>query len=132
MIVWSYIILFMLVSLKQYTGDNELRLGLGDQVEPGQLSTQLDAAISLPASLFKQIIGLTNVGLFFAFYEMSTLFPVGGEFINGDSLQRKTSVGSFILAATVGPDIDFQNLDEPVTIALRLQIAEGSVSTNAW
>ena len=114
------------VSLKQYTGDDELKVGPGDQVEPGQLSAQLDAAISLPASLFKQIDGLTNVGIFFAFYEMSTLFPVGGGFMNRFSLQR--TVGSYILAATVGPGIDFQNLDEPVTIVLRLQIAQGSVS----
>ena len=69
---------------------------------------------------------LTNVGIFFAFYKMSSLFPVGGESANGVSLQRM--VGSYILAATVGPGIDFQNLDEPVTIILQQQIAEGSVS----
>ena len=57
---------------------------------------------------------------------MSTLFPVGGEVMNRFSLQRM--VGSYILAATVGPGIDFQNLNEPVTIVLQQQIAEGSVS----
>ena len=42
-------------------------------------------------------------------------------------------VGSQVLAATVGPtvNINFQNLNEPITIVLRLalvQVSEGSVS----
>ena len=103
-------------------------LGPEDQVEPGQLSPQLDAAVSLPASLFEQIDDRDNVGIFFALHEASTLFPVGGDFSGTFSSPRKTSVGSHILAATVGPGINFQNLDKPVTILFRLQITKGNVS----
>ena len=107
-------------------------LGPEDQVEPGQLSPRLNAAISLPASLFERIDDRDNVGVFFALHKTSTLFPVnGGEFQSGtfSSSSRRTSVGSHILAATVGPGIDFQNLDEPVTSLFRLQISSGSVSS---
>ena len=105
--------------------DSDLMLGSEDQVEPGQLSPQLDAAVSLPATLFEQIDDRDNIGIFFAWHEVSTLFPIGG---NPSSTPRKASVGSHILAATVGPGINFQNLDEPVTILLRLQITNGNVS----
>ena len=104
-------------------------LGSGDQVDPGQLSPQLDAAISLPASLFGRINDRVNVGVFFALYETPTLFPVGGEVTDGSTLTRKNVVGSDIIAATVGPRINFQNLDDPVTIVLRLQVTEGNVSS---
>ena len=102
-------------------------LGSEDQVEPGQLSPQLDAAVSLPATLFEQIDDRDNIGIFFALqlHEASTLFPISG---NLSSTPRKASVGSHILAATVGPGINFQNLDEPVTILLRLQITNGNVN----
>ena len=113
--------------IQSYTGDNDLLLGPGDQVEPGELSPELDAAISLPASLFQQINDRLNVGIFFAHYEIPNLFPVAGE-RDGSSLPRQTVVGSDIIAATVGPGLNFQNLDEPVTILLRLQIANETVS----
>ena len=100
-------------------------LGSEDQVEPGQLSTQLDAAVSLPATLFEQIDDRDNIGIFFALHEASTLFPIGR---NPSSTPREASVGSYILATTVGPGINFQNLDEPVTILLQLQITNGNVS----
>ena len=100
-------------------------LGSEDQVEPGQLSPQLDAAVSLPATLFEQIDDRDNIGIFFALHEASTLFPIGR---NPSSTPREASVGSYILATTVGPGINFQNLDEPVTILLRLQITNGNVS----
>ena len=109
-------------------GDNDLLLTSGDQVEPGELPAQFDAAISLPASLFGRINDRLNVGVFFAYYETTILFPVAGE-SDGSSLPRFTTVvGSDIIAATVGPGLSFQNLDEPVIILLRLQVAEGSVS----
>ena len=94
-----------------------------DQVEPGQLPAQQNAAISLPASLFERIDDRLNVGVFFAFYETSTLFSV-----DRPTLPRQTVVGSRVLAATVGPSINFQDLDEPVTIVLRLQDTEGRVN----
>ena len=110
-------------------GDNDLMLDPGDQVQPGQLSPKLDAAISLPASLFERIVDRDNVGLFFALHKASTLFPVHGDFSDTLSSPRRTSVGSHILAATVGPGINFQSLDEPITILLRLQITKGNVSS---
>lgn len=104
-------------------------LAPGDQVQPGRLPIQLDAAISLPPSLFQRIDDRPNVGIFFALYETPILFPVAGE--SGESrLPRQTVVGSDIIAATVGPGLNFQNLTEPVTILLRLQVAEGIVSLN--
>jgi hypothetical protein len=109
-------------------GDNDLMLGSEDLAEPSQFSSEFDAAISLPATLFDLIDNRDNVGVFFALHEASTLFPIGGNSSGTFISPRKASVGSHILAATVGPGINFQNLDDPVTIFLRLQITNGSVS----
>ena len=101
----------------------------GDLVEDGQCAPQLDAFIGLPASLFGRIDDRPNVGIFFAYYELPIIFPVGGEHIG--NLSKKTVVGSQVLAATVGPSasLNFQNLNEPITIILRPKVTEGSVST---
>lgn len=121
-------LIFVILLRKVSTlGDNDLLLGPGDQVEPGQLPAQFDAAISLPPSFFERINDRLNVGIFFAYYETPILFPVVGD-SGGSSLSRQTVVGSDIIAATVGPGINFQNLDEPVTVLLRLQVPEESVS----
>ena len=87
-------------------------LDVGDRVIPDLLPQDQDAAISLPGSLF-QIINDTgdNVGLFFAHYDTSTLFPVDRESVE---------VGSRVLAATVGPGLSFPDLMENVTIVFRL------------
>ena len=95
----------------------------------GELPPQQNAAIRLPASLFKMITDRDNVSVFFALYDTPVLFPVnGGNSISSDG-SVQTEVGSSVLAATVGPDINFQNLAEPITIVLRLQVAnsEGRV-----
>ena len=89
---------------------------------PGQLSPQQDAAISLPASLFQTITDREDVGIFFALYNTSTLFPVNGG-INRNASRRR-EVGSRVLAATVGPGLNFPNLAENVTIVLRLITTE--------
>ena len=96
---------------------------------PGELPPQQNAAIRLPASLFEMITDRDNVSVFFALYDTPVLFPVnGGNSISSDG-SVQTEVGSGILAATVGPDINFQNLAEPITIVLRLQVtnSEGRV-----
>lgn len=98
----------------------------GDIVEPGELSSQLNAAVGLPASLFKQIKDRPDIGVFFAFYESPSLFPVAGG-TNSSSSPRRNVVGSQVLAATVGSGINFRNLSETVTILFRLQVPEGSV-----
>ena len=77
--------------------------------------------------LFQQIDNRSTVGIFFALYNTSVLFPVdAGSTIDID-VRRRTEVGSHVLAATVGPGLIFQNLPEPVTLVLRVQIAEGQV-----
>ena len=102
-------------------------LAAGDEVRPGQLPPQQEAAISLPALLFQMIADRTNVGVFFALYDTPILFPVdGGSNINSDT-PRKTEVGSRVLAATVGPGLDFPILDDPVIVVLRLQITDTRV-----
>ena len=97
-------------------------------MKPGQLLPQQDAAISLPASLFKRITS-ANVGVFFGLYKNATLFPVDGEKAD-NSASRRTQVGSQVLAATVGQNVSLQNLaqTESVTVVLRLQYKEGTVS----
>ena len=87
-----------------------MTIGSGDQIEPGKLSSHQEAAIGLPASLFKRIDDRANVGVFFVFYETPILFPVGGELTDRSSLSRKNMVGSHVLAATVGPGINFRAL----------------------
>ena len=89
---------------------------------PGQLSPRQDAAISLPASLFESITDREDVGIFFAFYDTPTLFPVNGG-SNRDE-PRQTEVGSRVLAATVGPGLNFLSLLDNVTIVLRLVTTE--------
>ena len=51
-------------------GNNEVELGSGNRVKPGQLSPQQDAAISLNASLIDE---RDNVGIFFALYDTPCL-----------------------------------------------------------
>ena len=88
----------------------------------------MDAAVSLPASLFEMIDDRDNIGIFVALYDTPIFFPVGKENAVSNSLTQRT-VGSQALAATVDPSINFQDLDEPVIIVLRLQIPEESVSS---
>ena len=95
-------------------------------VMPGQLPPQQDAAISLPASLFRRVNDRENVAVFFAFYETATLFPVGGGSSDREA-PRQTQVGSQILAATVDSAEELVDLEEPVTIIFRVQIANNTV-----
>ena len=89
---------------------------------PGQLFPQQDAAISLPASLFQTITDREDVGIFFALYNSSTMFPVNGGRNSGDP--RRREVGSRILATTVGPGLNFQNLTKNITIVFRQIVRE--------
>lgn len=95
-------------------------LGGSEAVTPGELAAEEVAAISLPPSLFDEVTdGRENVGVFFAVYDISSLFPVTQDSANGSNM-TDTVVGSSILASTVGPGIEFNNLTEPVAIILRL------------
>ena len=110
----------------QIQGDTEVVLASESYVTPGQLPPQLNAAISLPASLFQIINNSPNltVGVFFALYDTPILFPVNGGNNRNNDGSIQTEVGSSVLAATVGPDINFQNLIDPITIVLRLQVSD--------
>ena len=91
-------------------------------MRPGQLPLEQDAAISLPASLFQTITDREDIGIFFALYNSSTLFPVDGGRSRNEP--RRREVGSRVLATTVGPGLNFPNLMENVTIVLRLVTTE--------
>ena len=113
----------MHVFIHSLTGDNNKPdLGPGNQVTPGQLLPQQDVAISLNASLFELIDDRDDVGIFFALYDNSTLFPVdGGSNVNNDiDIPIRTEVGSHVLAATVGPGLDFPDLTDNIIIVFRL------------
>ena len=90
-------------------------------MKPGQLLPQQDAAISLNASLFELVDERDDVGIFFALYDTPILFAVDGGTgnINTDG-SIQTKVGSRVLAATVGPGLNFRSLDDPVIVVLRL------------
>ena len=98
------------------------------------LSPQLDAAINIPALLFELIAGeKDNISIFFIHYDDSTLFPVAGGQSNslntGTNISMRKEVGSTILAATVGIDLDFKDLEDEmyVTVLFRLKISEDKV-----
>ena len=93
---------------------------------PLQLLPLQDAAINLPQSVFQQINDSENVGVFFGRYEAATLFPVDGG-SSTSSARRQAQVCSRVLAATVGQNVSIQNLEEPITVLLRLQSKEGMV-----
>ena len=96
--------------------------------EPGQLLPQQEAAISLPPSLFERLDDRENVGVFFAHYEDTTLFPVHRPITDVRETNLKTQVGSQIIAATVDSDTQLTNLTEPILITFRLQFMNGTVA----
>ena len=83
-----------------------------------QLSSQQNAAIHLPASVFAQITDQTDFGIVVGCYERATLFPITSTCCT----LRQTQVYSNVtIAATVGHNTSIQNLEENITIAFRLQ-----------
>ena len=99
------------------TGTNSI--SLDDQSPSGQLTSEEDAMINLPSSLFGRLDNHSTVGLFYALYEDSTLFPVGERNTANTGL-LETQVNSLVLAAIVGPGIAFDNLEENVTVTLHV------------
>ena len=89
---------------------------------PITLSASETAAAFLPASLFQLITDRDAVGIFFAVYDAGVLFPITNDTQrNQETNSSITSVvGSPVLAATVGPGLNFTGLVEPVRILLRL------------
>ena len=95
---------------------------------PGQLSSKQDVVIRLPPSLFQTISGRANLGVFFGRYERATLFPVGRRMSENNN-SRRMQVCSQVVAATVGQNMQLQNLEQPVIVTLRLQTKQGNVSS---
>ena len=79
------------------------------------------SSISLPPSLFRNICDNTtnSTGLVFTVYEKSSLFPVSRN--NTKTTLAVTQVGTRIIAANVGQDTVFDNLQDPVIITLQLE-----------
>ncbi len=80
------------------------------------------ASILLPPELFNEVPDdMPHIGVYFALYGDPVLLPVS----NSTTIRENvtTFVGTPIVAATVGPGIDFGDivpLDPPVTITLGL------------
>lgn len=113
----------ILVQMLYFTGGNQPVL---DQRMSSEISPDEDAAIRLPPSLFQMIKDQTNLGVFFGRYDAATLFPISGENSNSNSV-RQRQVCSRVLAATVGQNIPIQNLEQPVTVSLKLLTKQGMV-----
>ena len=88
-----------------------------DETTVDQLTSQQNAAIHLPASLFAQNIDQRDLGIVVGYYETATLFPITSQ----SHAPRQTQVYSNVVAATVGQNMSIQNLEEAVTIAFRLK-----------
>ena len=87
------------------------------------------SSITLPPSLFDDVpVDRPVIGIFFALYRNSALLPAT-RMMNNETFAN-TEVGSPIVAATVGPDIDFVNLNPPVTITLGLLPFTNNVSVS--
>ena len=92
------------------------------------MSPQQEAVISLPASVFERVNDQESVGVFFALYEMATLFPVGERNAQSDrDTSRETQVGSQIVAATIDSNQELNDLENPVIIVFRLQLNSSEV-----
>lgn len=83
------------------------------------------ASVSLPPSLFQTIdddVG-DSIGIFFALYSAPTLFPLRVSLLEEAEAANstfRTVVSSPVVAATVGPGQEFNNLVMPVEIDLRI------------
>ncbi len=77
--------------------------------------------------MFDRITDRTQVGIFFALYNENTLFPVREEVNVAGGPRGTTVVGSPVVAATVGPRLSFNGLQNPVQINLRLMSSPDSV-----
>ena len=96
--------------------------GLTNNTNIDTLNENETAATFLPPSLFQSITDRDSTGIFFAVYDTGVFFPI----TNATELDERTNtsvttvVGSPVLAATVGPGLNFSGLVDPVMISLRL------------
>ena len=96
--------------------------GLTNNTNISTLSENETAAAFLPPSLFQSITDRNSTGIFFAVYDTGVLFPITNatEVVERTNTSVTTVVGSPVLAATVGPGLNFNGLVDPVVISLRL------------
>ena len=115
-----------------FSAGKEPETGREDQVTPGELSSEQEATIRLPSSLFRRIND-TEIGMTFGFYNESTLFPISNESIllpisdESKMKGRQTQVSSLIASAIVGLNKEFPDLNDPVRNTFQLQIPPGMV-----
>lgn len=97
---------------------------------PGEISPLLDAAVSLPTSLFELLNGRSSSSLVFTRYNESTLFPINGGNKMNSSAPKQTVIGTDILAATVVGET-FTDLEEDmnVTVIFQPKIPDEKVSS---
>ena len=89
------------------------------------------AAVSLPPSLFSTITDRTsddNVGIFFTFYEDSTLFPLR-RIVRTDNSTLRPVIASGIVGATVGPGLEFVDLDPTARVEIILRTIDVVANT---
>ena len=86
------------------------------------LNEEETVAAFLPPSLFQSITDRNSTGIFFAVYNTGVFFPITNatELIERTNTTVTTVVDSPVLAATVGPGLNFSGLEDPVRILLRL------------
>ncbi len=92
-------------------------------MSPRTCTAGVSASISLPPELFNEVpANRPFIGVYFALYQNPVLLPVN-ESMAVVRENVTTAVGTPIVAATVGPGIDFGDtvpLDPPVVIILGL------------
>ena len=96
--------------------------GLTNNTNISTLGENEIAAAFLPPSLFQSITDRNSTGIFFTVYDTGVLFPITNatEVVERTNTSVTTVVGSPVLAATVGPGLNFSGLVDPVVISLRL------------
>ena len=104
------------------SGRSFLSTDLTGSTNINTLNEDETAAAFLPASLFKSLTDFDNVGSFYIVYQTGALFPITNitEIDQETNASVTTAVASPVLAATVGLQLSFSELEEPVRILLRL------------
>ena len=96
----------------------ELQLSTSNSQLSGDLSQNIDSALSLPQEILSSIPQDRNVSVAFTVYNFSALFPVRNTSLN--MAVSNTVVGSQVVSVQVGGIDDGTRLDAPVVFSLRL------------
>ena len=97
----------------------ELQLSTSNAELSGELSHNLNSALSLPQEILNSIPQDHNVSVAFTVYNSPALFPVRNTSQNMAAVSN-TVVGSQVVSVQVGGIADGTRLDVPVTFLLRL------------